>query len=1323
MQQTLIPAAITPTPTPATATPAITATPVVEVRPMHFANFLQLDNNGNYNVSWVYNNSMDTLHFMVEVKTTGWIGFGVATQAPNMMMNYDVAVGGVSGGAGYLWDYLTVGRRLPQLDLQQDWMLTYFREENNVTTLRFYRQRDTNDSANDTVIQPGMSIFLVWAYHPSLDAQPSSFSGHSNDARGFMQQTLIPAAITPTPTPATATPAITATPVVEVRPMHFANFLQLDNNGNYNVSWVYNNSMDTLHFMVEVKTTGWIGFGVATQAPNMMMNYDVAVGGVSGGAGYLWDYLTVGRRLPQLDLQQDWMLTYFREENNVTTLRFYRQRDTNDSANDTVIQPGMSIFLVWAYHPSLDAQPSSFSGHSNDARGFMQQTLIPAAITPTPTPATATPAITATPVVEVRPMHFANFLQLDNNGNYNVSWVYNNSMDTLHFMVEVKTTGWIGFGVATQAPNMMMNYDVAVGGVSGGAGYLWDYLTVGRRLPQLDLQQDWMLTYFREENNVTTLRFYRQRDTNDSANDTVIQPGMSIFLVWAYHPSLDAQPSSFSGHSNDARGFMQQTLIPAAITPTPTPATATPAITATPVVEVRPMHFANFLQLDNNGNYNVSWVYNNSMDTLHFMVEVKTTGWIGFGVATQAPNMMMNYDVAVGGVSGGAGYLWDYLTVGRRLPQLDLQQDWMLTYFREENNVTTLRFYRQRDTNDSANDTVIQPGMSIFLVWAYHPSLDAQPSSFSGHSNDARGFMQQTLIPAAITPTPTPATATPAITATPVVEVRPMHFANFLQLDNNGNYNVSWVYNNSMDTLHFMVEVKTTGWIGFGVATQAPNMMMNYDVAVGGVSGGAGYLWDYLTVGRRLPQLDLQQDWMLTYFREENNVTTLRFYRQRDTNDSANDTVIQPGMSIFLVWAYHPSLDAQPSSFSGHSNDARGFMQQTLIPAAITPTPTPATATPAITATPVVEVRPMHFANFLQLDNNGNYNVSWVYNNSMDTLHFMVEVKTTGWIGFGVATQAPNMMMNYDVAVGGVSGGAGYLWDYLTVGRRLPQLDLQQDWMLTYFREENNVTTLRFYRQRDTNDSANDTVIQPGMSIYVVWAYHPSLDAQPSSFSGHSNDARGFMQQTLIPAAITPTPTPGPTPTPKIYQNNAIFDNGNFKVYWSYNSSADSLYFTLDVAAVGWIGFGFSENNMGMNGYDVAVGGVRNGQMYLQDYITNGYMPPNADQQQDVNLMYAIERDGRTMISYTRKRDTGDLNGDLAIERGKQYYFIWAYHSNSDNNVLDKHQKRGFQRMVVIAADVVETTPAATTGPNQGGEAGQGGGPVVGNLSYYFSSS
>ena len=50
----------------------------------------------------MFNSSMDSLHFTVEVRATGWVGFGVATQAPNNMTYYDVAVGGVVNGSGYL---------------------------------------------------------------------------------------------------------------------------------------------------------------------------------------------------------------------------------------------------------------------------------------------------------------------------------------------------------------------------------------------------------------------------------------------------------------------------------------------------------------------------------------------------------------------------------------------------------------------------------------------------------------------------------------------------------------------------------------------------------------------------------------------------------------------------------------------------------------------------------------------------------------------------------------------------------------------------------------------------------------------------------------------------------------------------------------------------------------------------------------------------------------------------------------------------------------------------------------------------------------------
>ena len=58
---------------------------------------------GNYNVSYNFNESADTLEFLVEVRTTGWVGFGFALNAPNSMQNYDVAVGGVlNNGSGYL---------------------------------------------------------------------------------------------------------------------------------------------------------------------------------------------------------------------------------------------------------------------------------------------------------------------------------------------------------------------------------------------------------------------------------------------------------------------------------------------------------------------------------------------------------------------------------------------------------------------------------------------------------------------------------------------------------------------------------------------------------------------------------------------------------------------------------------------------------------------------------------------------------------------------------------------------------------------------------------------------------------------------------------------------------------------------------------------------------------------------------------------------------------------------------------------------------------------------------------------------------------------
>ena len=72
-----------------------------------YSNMIMLDTKGNYNVSYNYNESTDTLEFMVQVRTTGWVGFGVAEVAPNNMSYYDVAIGGVKDDGT---SYLQVGR-------------------------------------------------------------------------------------------------------------------------------------------------------------------------------------------------------------------------------------------------------------------------------------------------------------------------------------------------------------------------------------------------------------------------------------------------------------------------------------------------------------------------------------------------------------------------------------------------------------------------------------------------------------------------------------------------------------------------------------------------------------------------------------------------------------------------------------------------------------------------------------------------------------------------------------------------------------------------------------------------------------------------------------------------------------------------------------------------------------------------------------------------------------------------------------------------------------------------------------------------------------
>ena len=54
----------------------------------------------------------------------------------------------------------------------------------------------------------------------------------------------------------------------------------------------------------------------------------------------------------------------------------------------------------------------------------------------------------------------------------------------------------------------------------------------------------------------------------------------------------------------------------------------------------------------------------------------------------------------------------------------------------------------------------------------------------------------------------------------------------------------------------------------------------------------------------------------------------------------------------------------------------------------------------------------------------------------------------------------------------------------------------------------------------------NALILQQGMSLFIIWAYHSSGDVEAAAFPQHMNTKRGVMRQILIPA-ITPSLTPG----------------------------------------------------------------------------------------------------------------------------------------------------------------------------------------------------
>ena len=62
----------------------------------------------------------------------------------------------------------------------------------------------------------------------------------------------------------------------------------------------------------------------------------------------------------------------------------------------------------------------------------------------------------------------------------------------------------------------------------------------------------------------------------------------------------------------------------------------------------------------------------------------------------------------------------------------------------------------------------------------------------------------------------------------------------------------------------------------------------------------------------------------------------------------------------------------------------------------------------------------------------------------------------------------------------------------------------------------------------------------------------------------------------------------------------ALDENQNVKLYWNVSTAEKEISFTVEVKATGWVGFGISSGQGKMQGADIVIGWVKDGQKYFK---------------------------------------------------------------------------------------------------------------------------
>ncbi|KAK3703833.1 hypothetical protein QZH41_012443 [Actinostola sp. cb2023] len=173
------------------------------------------------------------------------------------------------------------------------------------------------------------------------------------------------------------------------------------------------------------------------------------------------------------------------------------------------------------------------------------------------------------------------------------------------------------------------------------------------------------------------------------------------------------------------------------------------------------------------------------------------------------------------------------------------------------------------------------------------------------------------------------------------------------------------------------------------------------------------------------------------------------------------------------------------------------------------------------------------------------------------------------------------------------------------------------------------------------------------------------------------------------------------------YTNSAYLDEAEtFKLHWKIDDTKKQIWFGVQVKTLGWVGFGISAGTGNMVGSDVVIGWVKDNKGYLeddddtepifrlwlqQDRYADAKALPSVDKKQDYKLLEAYEKNGETVLKFTRKYDTCDER-DRKIEVSnimtqEERYDLYMHTTRMIQHltpISPKHAVRGSRSLMLL---------------------------------------